>query len=160
MIRVWRICKARWAGNAFSGRGAAEAPGRWNVENQRAVYCAESRALGCLEVLAHVMRKRTLSHAHFVAIPVDLPDGLITVARHLPKGWDARPHTEVSQLYGSRVLRRSAVVQVPSVIIPGEHCFVLNPDHADFGKIKIGEPIRLIFDSRVVGGHPPPPAAA
>jgi RES domain-containing protein len=38
---------------------------------------------------------------------------------------------------------------VPSVIIPSERNFVLNPAHADFGRLTILPPQPFSFDSRM-----------
>ena len=43
----------------------------------------------------------------------------------------------------------SAVLSVPSVIIPGENNFLLNINHPNFKKIKIGQPEKFIFDRRM-----------
>jgi RES domain-containing protein len=43
----------------------------------------------------------------------------------------------------------SAVLGVPSVIIPGESNFLLNINHPNFKKIKIGRPEKFIFDRRM-----------
>ena len=149
-MRAYRICKARWATTAFYGIGAAENPGRWNAFGQKAIYCADSRSLGALEILAHVTRKRTLSKAKFVVFPVEVPDDLIHVADRLPRGWDAKPNTTISQKYGSRLIHSRAAVKFPSAVTRGEFNLVLNPAHPEFSKITWEGPEALIFDVRVV----------
>lgn len=150
MIRAWRICKRRWASAAFSGDGAAEYPGRWNLPGQRAVYCADSKALASLEVMANTARKRTLAKAKFVAIPVEIPDGLIFSPRKLPRNWKASPPTEEVRQHGAALLQDRAVVRVPSVVVDDEFCYVINPRHPDFGKLKIGRPEPFSFDPRIL----------
>jgi RES domain-containing protein len=151
-MRAFRICKARWEASAFTGAGAAEFPGRWNLPGEKVVYCAESRSLGSLEVLAHVTRKHTLAHARFVAIAVDIPDELIFHPERLPRRWDARPHEAQSQRFGSRLVAAHAAVAFPSVITRGEFNVVLNPLHPDFARIKIRKAEPLSFDTRVLAG--------
>jgi len=155
-MRAWRVCKSKFEAIAFSGIGAADYPGRWNLLGEKVVYCADSRSLACLEVLAHVSRKRTLSRAKFIAIPVDLPDALIFRPSRLPQGWGAIPNTEVSQRAGSRFSRAHAVVRLPSVVVRGEFVIVLNPLHPDFSKVSIGKPEPLVFDARVLSGPEKP----
>lgn len=152
MIRVWRICKASWAGTAFSGRGAAENPGRWNPPGRRAVYCAESRALAALEILAHTQNKRRLRHAAFVVIPVDIPEALIARPTRYPAGWSDLPVPPAARAFGARQLEEPdfPVFRVPSAVVRGEFCFVLNPDHPHFGALVIGRPIPFQFDDRVL----------
>jgi RES domain-containing protein len=45
---------------------------------------------------------------------------------------------------------RSAVLELPSVIIPSESNFLLNTSHPDFKLITIGKPEAFSFDSRLV----------
>jgi len=151
-MRAWRLCKRKWVATAFSGNGAAEAPGRWNSLGQKAVYCAETQSLAMLEILAHVGNKRFLRRARFVAIPVDIPDGLIASPSKLPSDWRKRPPSRSTQYFGDRALAHSdcPVLRVPSAIIPGEFCLVLRPDHPRFAEIRIGAPKPVEFDPRVV----------
>ena len=44
---------------------------------------------------------------------------------------------------------RSAVLELPSVIIPGESNYLLNTSHPDFKSITIGKPGTFSFDSRL-----------
>ena len=46
--------------------------------------------------------------------------------------------------------RASPVLRVPSVIIPGENNFLLDPAHADFAKLSIGKPQDFRFDPRLI----------
>jgi RES domain-containing protein len=39
---------------------------------------------------------------------------------------------------------------VPSVIVPTEFNYVLNPVHPDFARIRIGTPLPFPFDARLV----------
>jgi RES domain-containing protein len=43
---------------------------------------------------------------------------------------------------------RSAILAVPSVIIPGEANYLLNRAHANFRKIAVGQPADFAFDPR------------
>jgi RES domain-containing protein len=44
---------------------------------------------------------------------------------------------------------RSAVLRVPSVVVPHEPNYVLNPAHPGFGEIWIGTPEPVPFDVRL-----------
>ena len=58
-------------------------------------------------------------------------------ASALPATWDAIPAGQASVGFGSEWLRsrRSAVLLVPSVIVPEESCVLINPQHPLAGKI-------------------------
>ena len=45
----------------------------------------------------------------------------------------------------------SAVLRVPSVLVPQEHNFLLNTRHEDFRKLRIGGPRPFRFDPRLAG---------
>ena len=45
---------------------------------------------------------------------------------------------------------RSVALAVPSVLVPSEMNFLLNPKHPDFKKIKISQPVDYRFDSRLL----------
>jgi hypothetical protein len=49
----------------------------------------------------------------------------------------------------------TAVLAVPSAIIPAEMNYLINPAHRDFGRIAIGIPEPFAFDPRL---RQPPPA--
>jgi RES domain-containing protein len=148
---VWRICKQKWAASAFTGVGAAENPGRWNSEGRRAVYCAESRALAAFEILVHTAKKRTLMHAHFVAIPVAIPEHLVYHPTRFPVDWDHTPTPDSTRSFGDRFLvgGKYPAMKVPSVAVKGEFCFLLNPLHEYFAALEIGKAEAFRFDSRV-----------
>jgi RES domain-containing protein len=45
---------------------------------------------------------------------------------------------------------KSVVLRIPSVIVPSESNFLLNPAHPDFDKLAIGEPLRFRLDPRLI----------
>ena len=72
-------------------------------------------------------------------------------ASKLSNDWNrAVPHPSTLHI-GSRWVREqaSAVLEVPSAIVPIESNFLLNPAHPEFGEIEVGSPIDLPIDSRV-----------
>jgi len=150
LIQVWRICRAEVASEAFSGRGAAEFPGRWNSKGTHVVYCAQSLSLAALEYLVNLDEYEV--PASLVAIPCEIPGDIARHAlEHLPSDW-AKPKAPPStQRLGSDwvVSCRSAVLSVPSAVIPSERNYLLNPVHAKFKRIRIGEPEPFYFDPRL-----------
>ena len=150
-MRVWRICAYRMRKTAFSGRGAFDNPGRWNSEGHLAVYCAESRALAAMEILVHVENKRRLRKARFVAIPAEIPDHLICRPGRFPRDWDAVPPHDTTRRLGDEMLDgpQFPALRVPSAVVHGEFCFVLNPAHPLYGQIVLGDPEPFRFDERI-----------
>jgi len=69
----------------------------------------------------------------------------------LPVNWRQDPGPTQLRDLGSNWLqsKSTAVARAPSVITPGEYNFLLNPEHPDFLRIKIDDPIPFVFDQRM-----------
>ena len=135
---------------AFSGEGARLFGGRWNAEGRAVVYTSSSLSLAALETLAHADKRRF--ERNYVVFRLELPQDLITSVadEELPDDWQARVSSLGARALGERwLLEGSAVLEVPSVIVPLEKNYLLNPQHEDFGKITIGPPQTFKFDARL-----------
>jgi RES domain-containing protein len=151
MREAWRIVKERHAVTAFSGEGAARSGGRWNPRGVAVVYVSSTRSLAALESLVHLNPPVLF---RYVAIRVQFEEILVeTLApRDLPLDWRLQPPSPSTRSLGQAWVReaRTAVLAVPSVIIPGELNFLLNPAHPEFAKIRTGAPEPFAFDTRLV----------
>jgi RES domain-containing protein len=151
-ITAWRIVKQKHTRAAFTGEGARRYGGRWNSKGVPIVYVAQSQSLAALEMLVHLDSGELLKY--YVAIPVTFEEHLVSHldSSSLPKNWKAYPapnrlHT-IGDAWASA--RKSVVLRIPSVIVPSESNFLLNPAHPDFDKLAIGEPLRFRFDPRLI----------
>ncbi len=147
---VWRLVTARFAATAFSGEGARLYGGRWNHPGVPLVYTAQSQSLAMLELLVQDEPLR----ARYVMIPARLPKGLRMErleAANLPKDWRAPESRTRLQALGEAWAksRSSAVLAVPSAIIPEETNYLLNPLHPAFSRIEIGPPREFVTDLRL-----------
>ena len=150
MRSAWRIVLWNRRNGAFSGDGAAAGGGRWNSAGTKVVYLSEHKSLAALETLVHLPRNATARFAFFrVEIPDDSIEALATAA--LPSDWMRQPPPAATQAIGDGWARekRSALLAVPSVIIPEELNYLLNPAHPDFKQIAIGKPEPFTFDPRL-----------
>lgn len=153
MIRVWRLCQSAHLASALTGEGARRYGGRWNAKGQPAVYTAATLSLAALEMLAHV--DTDLLPDGFSAFALDIPDEDIRIDRlssaDLPPDWRYAYPPASCQAIGSKWLGQggSAVLAVPSAIIPEENNYILNPRQPDFARIKSLPPITFTFDSRL-----------
>jgi RES domain-containing protein len=147
-IVAWRIVKRRLARAAFDGEGARRFGGRWNSKGVAVVYLAQSQSLAALEILVHIDSPQLLEH--YVGVPVDIDPDLITRINlsTLPKNWKLYPPPKKIRALGDDwvTAASSVVLQVPSVIVPLENNFLLNPRHPDFPKLQIGKPVPFKFD--------------
>ena len=145
-----RIVKARHALAAFSGEGARIAGGRWNRPGDAVVYASASLALAAMELFVHLGEDGL--HIPFVSFRIEIPDTVqVQHCRRPPAGWRGEPPQEPSMRYGLAWLRRgsTAVLVVPSAIVPPESNVLLNPLHPDFDKIRIGRARPFAFDPRM-----------
>jgi RES domain-containing protein len=150
-LTAWRLCMAKYAATAFSGEGAKRHGGRWSPAGWPVVYLAESRALAALEVLANVDDSARLRHQDWVYIPILANESALEKPARVPESWRKFPHAAETQQFGAAWLReaRSAVLRVPSAIVPGEFNYLLNPAHPGFAQMKIGQPEPFSFDPRL-----------
>lgn len=150
MTTVWRMLTPRYAATAYSGEGARLYGGRWNPKGVPMVYTASSQSLANLEMLVQDGR---LS-AHYVMIPAAIPARL-KIERinpgDLPENWRSPESRPQLQAIGADWLKRgsSAVLAVPSSVIPDELNYLLNPLHPSFQKIVIGVPRAFVTDPRL-----------
>jgi RES domain-containing protein len=144
------------ASSAFpllDGAGAARVGGRWNSPGRRVVYASLSYANALLEVLVH--RGRSRVPAGYVWVTLDVPAG-VRVARVLPEespGWDA-PDARVGRSLGDAWLaagREAALVVPAKPAGPHEWNVLLNPGHAEFGRVVAGAAAPVAWDARLWG---------
>lgn len=149
MRRAFRIVKEKHAAIAFDGEGAWRYGGRWNSPGTRLVYASSSVALAALELLVHLNPPVGI---RYVAIPIGFDDALVEKVANLPAEWTEEPPPPSTQAMGDRWVKvgRSALLELPSVIVPTESNYLLNPAHPDFGRIRIGEPVPFAFDPRLL----------
>lgn len=148
---VWRITTRRFVDDAFSGEGARLFGGRWNRLGQSVIYTAQSRSLALLEMLVQDDPLR----AHYVLIPAHLQANMsihTLLPADLPPDWRTPSVRAALQSIGAQWLRelRSAVLVVPSAVVPAESNFLINPLHPDFQRITLGPPEPLETDKRLL----------
>jgi RES domain-containing protein len=148
--RAYRIVKRRHAKQAFTGEGAKLAGGRWNSPGRRAVYLSSTLSLAAMETFVHL--GDDAARLQYVYFEIDIPDSVAIVSLTIrPRRWRLEPPSLTSQHAGDRWLLagRSALLEVPSAIIPTETNLVLNPAHADARRLRIGSPRPFQFDPRM-----------
>ena len=115
------------------------------------VYTAGSQSLAALEMLVHLDSSELLQK--YVLFEVAIEESLVTQVERsqLPRDWRADPPPEKVRALGDEwaLGAVSAVLRVPSVLVPGEDNFLLNPRHANFPKLRIGKPAPFEFDPRL-----------
>jgi RES domain-containing protein len=151
-LSAWRITKQKHAKSAFSGEGARVYGGRWNSPGTPVIYTAQSQALAVLGVLVHLDSPELLKRYSLFEIEMDLFCVEELDLTNLPRNWKANPAPAIVQGIGDDWVgsRRSVVLRVPSVLVPAESTFLLNSEHPDFSKLRIGKAVPFPFDPRFV----------
>jgi RES domain-containing protein len=149
---AWRLVKERHKGSAFDGEGARRAGGRWNEKGVAAVYLTDSLALAALERFVHL--GKAARHIVHVAFRVEIPERVaieVVAPPALPRNWRSEPPPDATKHVGTDWVGRAktAVLRVPSAIVPNESDYVLNPAHPDFQKLVISRPEPFYFDPRM-----------
>jgi RES domain-containing protein len=141
---LWRAVRRAFAG--LSGQGGLFHSGRWHMEGRLIVHTAEHPALALLEVRVNLDLPGGLVPDDYVMMKISAPDAL----QALGAGSINPADTSASQTFGDnwRSEGRSALLKVPSAIALESVNFLINPQHADFSKIRIESIFPFAFDQR------------
>lgn len=148
---VWRICKQR-AGDKLAGLGGLYVSGRWHHTGHRILYTSSTPSLAALEVLVHVDPDQT--PADLVLLEINVPDD-VTIEScdplRLTETWQAYPAPPELQDFGTRWLeeQRSALLSVPSAIMPIENNYLINPEHPETSGITLVSERLFVYDRRL-----------
>lgn len=125
--------------------------GRWNNAGTPCIYTASSRSLSILEYAANV--KLEYLPANLAMTMYKLPDACWREfpINELPENWQERPSPAEPAIFGSNLLQKGEhlALRMPSVIVPEEYNFILNPLHRDFHKVKVLGAGPFVFDPRI-----------
>ena len=148
---LYSISRAAYI-RGLSGEGSRRFGGRWTKKGVLAIYTSAYQSLAALEVLVHVTV--TSIPDDFQLISLKVPDTAKTErlqVSDLPEGWQAYPAPDKLAELGTNWAKRgdSLLLQVPSVIIPDESNFLINPMHEEARKIEIHAVRDFHFDKRI-----------
>ena len=117
------------------------------------IYTAGSLSLAILEWRVHLAQWPAPAAS---VMEVEIDAGLIWIPPKSPPSWKRMPATRTTAAFGDQWIKsaRSAVMRVPSAVVPEEWNYLLNPAHPDFSKLAIGRPRTLKPDPRLgpIGG--------
>lgn len=155
-VSLWRIATDTrdYTADELGGRGAEATGGRWNRPGHPVVYASTTIALACLETIVHLRAGGLPMNRYLVEVrvPVKTWDARQVLDRpSLPVGWDALPEGRVSLDLGDRWLATgvSALLLVPSVIVPEEHNALINPAHPQARGITARKLRKWLYDPRL-----------
>jgi len=135
-VTLWRVSQHA----TLDGGGGLRFSARWHTAGHRIVYCAPNPATALLEVLVHSeigIEDVPLSLRY---LEIEAPDSFAVEdldMGELEKSWQTA-HA-VTRSAGDEWLEsgRSALLRVPSVIVPETWNVLINPRHPASGRIRI-----------------------
>jgi RES domain-containing protein len=141
---IWRISNFA----DLSGEGGMLIEGRWHFRGTPIVYCTDHPSTALLEILVHATRYTVPDY--YQLLEIEVPDDIEAFAPVVPKDWDR--DVDWTRRVGAKFVADgiSALMNVPSIIMPKARNFLLNPSHADATRIRITETYRYPFDSRLI----------
>jgi RES domain-containing protein len=137
----------------LDGEGARLAGGRWNSRDRAAVYTSSRLSLAALELLMHT--DVPLVPSDLVACEIEIPDDIAIESvdpAELPNDWRLPNHLGCRAI-GDKWLDegRTAVLRVPSAVVPEEWNYVISPGHRAAKAIGVVRRRKFSFDSRLLG---------
>ncbi len=147
---LWRI--SNYAD--LEGTGGLKASARWHSKGHRIVYLSSSPSSALLEILVHLEIEEDHLPRFYKLLEIQVPEDIrvekIENWIKLPKDWRKRP--ALTRALGDEWLERksSALLQVPSALVPHTDNFLLNPLHVDAAKLKILSVSRQGLDRRLL----------
>lgn len=177
-MKAYRLCGAQR--DPRDPTGAKKWGGRWNSPGNAALYAASSLALACLEIVVHLREIQNLPSLVYVTIDIpdtviarwehsDARTEEIMKSQELSRAigdrWrvpfyesplptpfttapDFLTYVKRQELFPE--IRHHAAKEVPSVVIPQEWNYVLNPASSSFDSLSWSEPKAFQIDPRLV----------
>jgi RES domain-containing protein len=129
------------------------APGRWHTQGARVVYCAPNPATSLVEVLVHIEIDSEELADPLPYMEIEAPDrvsiGTVDVGA-LGRNWQR--NVRATRHAGDEWLRagRTAMLRVPSVIVPATWNVLINPRHPASAQIRVARVHHHSIDRRLV----------
>jgi len=153
---VYRLSKWGYVKSAYSGEGGMHSAGRWNPLGVRMAYASSSRPLALLELLVRIPANDLQKMNQLYALcPADFPSHLALDFRcfaTLPSNWRDVPPPKSTRDLGRDWIssKASLALTVPSVLMPTENNYLIDPAHSAHGQLRLLPPEPLSLDSRVL----------
>ena len=150
-MRLWRISNY----NDLSGWGGLKANGRWHEKGRHVVYTSDHPSSALLEVMVHLEIDFEDLPGTYQLLEVDVPDDVaiesVTIAtlERVSQDWKDDPKITRGLLLPWFEGVRTAVVAVPSAIMPFARNYLINPKHVDAARITVVHAARYPHDQRL-----------
>jgi RES domain-containing protein len=147
-MEVFRITKKKYAN--LDGAGGLVVAGRWNNKGTRIVYSGGSRSLSILEFMVHI-NDVTLLPSDMVMLTIVIPEQkVLDISDKLSTSWKNKVTESRKLMHSHFNNRESLVYKVPSVIVPQEYNYIIDPLYPEIGSVQIKEVQDFTLDSRLL----------
>ena len=148
-MTLWRV-----SNHAALDGGGLRAPGRWHTRGRRVVYTAPNPATALLEVLVHAEIDLEDIPVTFRYLEIEAPESIAVETVEpaaLKPGW--RTDAQATRRIGDEWLEsgRTALLRVPSAIVPATWNLIVNPRHAEGTAIRVARIHEQAVDTRLLG---------
>jgi RES domain-containing protein len=154
LIRVYRIVREPYSKTPLDGEGSYRFGGRWSSPGTRIAYTAEHLSLAMVEYFVPI--EASDPPKDLVVVAADIPDSVSRVVlppENLPPGWRQVPAPPGLAAFGDAFAaeRKTAILALPSALVPSESIWLVNPLHPDFAEIQVRPAERFHYDARFFG---------
>ena len=142
---VWRLTGFP----SLDGKGGLKAHGRWHTKGQPIVYTSDAPAGALVELMVNLDVDPDELPESYHLLSIEIPDPIKPRGVRMKSGWQER--VAESRTKGDAWLSGgdSAVLRVPSAIVPDSYNFLINPKHPDAARIKVQTSKPFVFDPRL-----------
>ena len=146
---LWRISNHR----TLDGRGGLETSARWHTQGRPIVYLAESVAGALLEVIVHLELSPVRLPKSYRLLKTEAPDDISIEALRatdLRQNWT--DDETLTRTIGDQWLasKRTALLCVPSAIVPETVNVLLNSAHEEARRMRIVSHREYPWDLRLI----------
>jgi RES domain-containing protein len=145
---LWRISTF----TSLSGEGGLLAPGRWHSRGRAVVYLSDHPALALLETIVRLQVDPDNLPDDYRILRIEAADDVpIETVDKAKLAGDWQADLARTRRLGDEWLasKRTALLRVPSAIVPSAFNFLLNPSHTDGEKISVIDAVKMAFDPRL-----------
>jgi RES domain-containing protein len=149
-MQVFHLGNSRFA-RQLNGEGARLFGGRWNMKGDACIYTSATRSLCILEYAANVSLGELPPDLSITVYTIPDKTCRLFTQNDLPEDWENVPAPLATKQFGSAQLADAdcACFGVPSVVVPDEMNYILNPAAREFEKVKIDSIEIFTFDQRI-----------
>ncbi|MEI2675644.1 MAG: RES family NAD+ phosphorylase [Chitinophagaceae bacterium] len=146
-MKGFRFAKSKYSRD-LTGLGSSLHPGRWNRSGTKIIYTAGTRALALVEMSVHL--PSGIIPTDYCLIELLIPDDLIKTISltDLPLDW--KSNDDITKDVGDEFINENKylILSVPSVVVPMENNYLINPNHSRISELVILSNAPFIMDPR------------